>query len=86
MTIQKAPLDKDGKPMPTITLEKYIETARDSMIANSETWEGVIDRIGRWVDFKGAYRTMNKDYMESGLGGPLSSSIRRAKSTRVKKF
>lgn len=62
---QTAPLDKDGKPMPTITLEKYIETARDSMIANSETWEGVIDRVGRWVDFKGAYRTMNKDFMES---------------------
>ena len=62
---QSAPLDKDGKPMPTITLEKYIETARDSMIANSETWEGVIDRVGRWVDFKGAYRTMNKDFMES---------------------
>lgn len=62
---QKAPLDKDGKPMPTITLEKYIKTARDSMIANSETWEGVIDRVGRWVDFKGAYRTMNKDFMES---------------------
>ena len=62
---QSAPLDKDGKPMPTITLEKYIETARDSMIANSETWEGVIDRVGRWVDFEGAYRTMNKDFMES---------------------
>ena len=62
---QTAPLDKDGKPMPTITLEKYIETARDSMIANSEAWEGVIDRVGRWVDFKGAYRTMNKDFMES---------------------
>ncbi len=62
---QQAPLDKDGKPMPTITLEKYIETARDSMIANSETWQGVIDRVGRWVDFKGAYRTMNKDFMES---------------------
>ena len=62
---QTAPLDKDGKPMPTITLEKYIETARDSMIANSETWEGVIDRVGRWVDFKGAYRTMNRDFMES---------------------
>ena len=62
---QSAPLDKDGKPMPTITLEKYIETARDSMIANSETWQGVIDRVGRWVDFKGAYRTMNRDFMES---------------------
>ena len=62
---QSAPLDKDGKPMSTITLEKYIETARDSMIANSETWQGVIDRVGRWVDFKGAYRTMNRDFMES---------------------
>ncbi len=62
---QKPPLDRDGNTLPTITLEKYIETARDSMIANSETWEGVIDRVGRWVDFKGAYRTMNHDYMES---------------------
>lgn len=35
------------------------------MVANSETWEGTIDRIGRWVDFKGAYRTMNRDFMES---------------------
>lgn len=62
---QPAPLDKDGKPLPTIGLEKYIRTARDSMIANSEAWQGVIDRIGRWVDFKGAYRTMDKDFMES---------------------
>ena len=62
---QPAPLDKDGKPLPTISLEKYIQTARDSMIANSEAWQGVIDRIGRWVDFKGAYRTMDKDFMES---------------------
>lgn len=62
---QPTPLDKDGKPLPTISLEKYIRTARDSMIANSEAWQGVIDRIGRWVDFKGAYRTMDKDFMES---------------------
>ena len=62
---QPAPLDKDGKPLPTISLEKYIRTARDSMIANSEAWQGVIDRIGRWVDFAGAYRTMDKDFMES---------------------
>ncbi len=47
------------------SLEDYILKARESMVANSETWEGTIDRIGRWVDFKGAYRTMNKDFMES---------------------
>ena len=47
------------------SLEDYILKARESMVANSETWEGTIDRIGRWVDFKGAYRTMDKDFMES---------------------
>lgn len=62
---QSAPLDKDGNPLPTISLEKYINKARESMVANSETWQGVIDRIGRWVDFTGAYRTMDKDFMES---------------------
>ena len=62
---QPAPLDKDGNPLPIISLEKYITKARESMVANSETWQGVIDRIGRWVDFEGAYRTMDKDFMES---------------------
>ena len=62
---QSAPLDRDGNPLPTISLEKYITKARESMVANSETWQGVIDRIGRWVDFTGAYRTMDKDFMES---------------------
>ena len=62
---QPAPLDKDSNPLPTISLEKYITKARESMVANSETWQGVIDRIGRWVDFKGAYRTMDKNFMES---------------------
>ncbi len=47
------------------SLEDYICKARESMVANSETWEGTIDRIGRWVDFKGAYRTMDKNFMES---------------------
>ncbi|MBR2726214.1 isoleucine--tRNA ligase [Candidatus Saccharibacteria bacterium] len=47
------------------SLEDYIVKARDSMVANSETWGATIDRIGRWVDFAHPYRTMNRDYMES---------------------
>ena len=47
------------------SLEDYITKARESMVANSETWRSTIDRIGRWVDFDNAYRTMNKDFMES---------------------
>ena len=35
------------------------------MVSNSEAWEGVIERVGRWVDFRGAYRTMDKNFMES---------------------
>ena len=63
--IAQAPLDKDGNPLATITLEQYITKARESMVANSATWEDVIDRIGRWVDFQGAYKTMDKNFMES---------------------
>ncbi|HUC96282.1 MAG TPA: isoleucine--tRNA ligase, partial [Candidatus Saccharimonadales bacterium] len=31
----------------------------------SSLWEDTIDRIGRWVDFEGGYKTMDRDYMES---------------------
>lgn len=48
-----------------VSLETYITTARESMIATGDLWETTIDRIGRWVDFKGAYKTMDKQYMES---------------------
>ena len=47
------------------SLEDYILTAKKSMEEISDEWEHTIDRIGRWVDFKGAYRTMDKDFMES---------------------
>jgi len=48
-----------------ISLADYITTARESMVSNAALWEDTIDRIGRWVDFKGAYKTMDKEYMES---------------------
>lgn len=48
-----------------ISLEEYITTCRENMVQTGSLWEETIDRIGRWVDFKGAYKTMDKDYMES---------------------
>jgi len=56
---------KVGDKVSEISLQKYIETARELMRENSETWESTVDRIGRWVDFRGAYKTMDKDFMES---------------------
>jgi isoleucyl-tRNA synthetase len=46
-------------------IENYINATRTNMVQTSSEWEDVVDRIGRWVDFKGAYKTMDKDYMES---------------------
>lgn len=48
-----------------ISLEDYIKTCRENMVATGDLWEETIDRIGRWVDFQGAYKTMDKEYMES---------------------
>jgi isoleucyl-tRNA synthetase len=48
-----------------VSLEEYITTCRENMVQTGSLWEDTINRIGRWVDFKGAYKTMDKDYMES---------------------
>jgi len=48
-----------------ISLEKYITTCRDNMVQTGDLWEDTIDRIGRWVEFDNAYKTMDKEYMES---------------------
>ncbi len=48
-----------------ISLQEYITTCRDNMVQTGNLWEDTIDRIGRWVDFKGAYKTMDKEFMES---------------------
>ncbi len=46
-------------------IENYINATRKNMEQTSSEWEEVVDRIGRWVEFKNAYRTMDKEYMES---------------------
>ncbi len=48
-----------------VSLEDYVNTCRANMVQTGSEWEDTIDRIGRWVDFRGAYKTMDKDYMES---------------------
>ncbi len=49
----------------TISLEDYIKACRANMVQTGSEWEDTIDRIGRWVDFNGAYKTMDKEFMES---------------------
>jgi isoleucyl-tRNA synthetase len=57
---------KDRREIGTkISLEDYICANRENMTQTGSAWEDTIDRIGRWVDFRGAYKTMDKEYMES---------------------
>jgi isoleucyl-tRNA synthetase len=56
---------RDKREVAKIGLEKYIETCRTEMSVGGEAWESMVERIGRWVEFKNAYKTMDKDYMES---------------------
>jgi isoleucyl-tRNA synthetase len=56
---------KDKRDVYKLGLETYINACRENMVQTGNEWEEIIERIGRWVNFKGAYRTMDKDYMES---------------------
>ena len=57
---------KDRRDIGTkISLEEYITTARENMVQTSSLWNDTIDRIGRWVDMEHAYKTMDKEFMES---------------------
>ena len=57
---------KDKRDIGTkITLEDYILTCRENMVQTGDLWESTIARVGRWVEFKTAYKTMDKEYMES---------------------
>ncbi len=56
---------KDKRDVPKVGLEKYIKTCHAEMVQGGSVWEDTIERIGRWVEFKNAYKTMDKEYMES---------------------
>ncbi|HEY5668140.1 MAG TPA: isoleucine--tRNA ligase, partial [Candidatus Saccharimonadales bacterium] len=48
-----------------ISVSDYVNACRAAMVKTGTEWEDTIDRLGRWVEFKGAYKTMDKEYMES---------------------
>ena len=48
-----------------IGVKKFNDYCRHCVMEYAGSWENVIDRIGRWVDMKESYRTMDNDYIES---------------------
>ncbi len=48
-----------------ISVEDYVKECRAAMVKTGTEWEDTIERLGRWVEFQGAYKTMDPEYMES---------------------
>ncbi|MFQ5555541.1 MAG: isoleucine--tRNA ligase [Acidimicrobiia bacterium] len=44
---------------------RFNEACRTEVETNTETWEYITRRLGRWIDFENDYRTMDVEYMES---------------------
>ncbi|MDP2709447.1 MAG: isoleucine--tRNA ligase [bacterium] len=53
------------KEIEKIGIAKFCETCRSRVLEYADIWETVIKRIGRWVEFKNSYKTMDLEYMES---------------------
>lgn len=48
-----------------IGVQKFVDECKHYVEQISSDWEWYVDRIGRWVDFKNAYKTWDMPYMES---------------------
>ena len=48
-----------------VGVKKFIDECKLYVNQVSSEWEWYVDHVGRWVDFKNAYRTMDTPYMES---------------------
>ena len=44
-------------------IEKYNSHCRSIVMKYSSLWESVINRFGRWIDFKNDYKTLDIKFM-----------------------
>ena len=46
-------------------LGRFTEECRALVLRYADEWERIVTRLGRWVDFRRAYKTMDRPYMDS---------------------
>lgn len=46
-------------------VENFNKKCRESVFRYTDQWKGLLQRVGRWVDFEDTYATLDNDYMES---------------------
>jgi len=50
-----------------IGIDKFNEKCYEIVSNNNEAWKEYVEQMARWVDYDGAYKTMNPEFMESVL-------------------
>lgn len=63
--VEKEMGSKKKKDIEALGVDIFNEKCRSKVLTYVGEWEKVVGRMGRWADMKNAYRTMDKDYMES---------------------
>jgi len=58
---------KNKKDIEDMGVGEFVAACRDYVSTSSKQWEWYIERIGRWVDMKNAYKTMDIEFMESAI-------------------
>ncbi len=56
---------KEKRDVERFGVFEFNEACRGVVLRFTQEWRQTIRRMGRWVDFDGGYRTMDRDYMES---------------------
>ncbi len=65
MEVQKKLNLEDPQQIDEYGIDKFNEACRTQVQTNTENWERITRKIGRWVDFENDYKTMDIDFMES---------------------
>ena len=53
------------KQIEEVGVERFNKVCRDNVLSYTNDWGKMIERMGRWVEFDNAYKTMDTTYMES---------------------
>ena len=56
---------KHKKEIEELGVAKFNDICRSKVLEYTEDWKKVMHRFGRWADMENAYKTMDRDYMES---------------------
>ncbi len=58
-------IDDKNEIEKTLGIDKFNDKCCDIVSNNNESWREYVEKMARWVDYDGAYKTMDLDFMES---------------------